>query len=64
MQIDKLTEYFKDSYIFLDEKLKPYVLEVNHTPSFATESQLDAYIKKGVIRDALKLLNVNVKTKN
>ena len=64
MQIDKLTEYFKDSYIFLDEKLKPYVLEVNHTPSFATESQLDAYIKKGVIRDALKLLNVNVKTEN
>ncbi len=27
--------------IFLDKKCKPYLLEVNHTPSFATDSPLD-----------------------
>ena len=31
--------------IILDHKLKPYVLEVNHAASFATDSPLDKKIK-------------------
>jgi tubulin polyglutamylase TTLL6/13 len=49
--------------IILDEKLKPYVLEVNHTPSFSTDTPLDTLIKKNAIRDSLQLMNINVKTK-
>jgi len=49
--------------IYIDDQLKPYVLEVNHTPSFATDSVLDAKIKKNVIKDALVLLNLSVKNK-
>jgi len=49
--------------IYIDDQLKPYVLEVNHTPSFATDSVLDALIKKKVIKDALVLLNLSVKNK-
>lgn len=49
--------------IYIDDQLKPYVLEVNHTPSFATDSALDALIKKNVIKDALVLLNLSVKNK-
>lgn len=49
--------------IYIDDQLKPYVLEVNHTPSFATDSALDAIIKKNVIKDALVLLNLSIKNK-
>jgi len=49
--------------IFLDNKLKPHLLEVNHTPSFTTDTPLDSHIKKCLIRDTLRLMNVNTKTK-
>lgn len=45
--------------IFLDEKLKPWVLEVNHTPSFCTDSPLDFKVKKNLIADTIKLLNLS-----
>ena len=45
--------------IFLDEKLKPWVLEVNHTPSFTTDSPLDFKVKKGLIADSIALLNLS-----
>ena len=45
--------------IFLDHKLKPWVLEVNHTPSFTTDSPLDFKIKKNLINDTCKLLNLS-----
>jgi hypothetical protein len=45
--------------ILLDSKLKPWVLEVNHSPSFACDSILDKDIKLGVIKGALDLLNLN-----
>lgn len=45
--------------IFLDHKLKPWVLEVNHTPSFTTDSPLDFKIKKNLISDTCKLLNLS-----
>ena len=50
--------------IMLDHKFKPYVLEVNHTPSFTTDTPLDSQIKKCLIRDTLILMNINVRTKN
>ena len=31
--------------IMLDENYKPYLLEINHAPSFATDSPLDEKIK-------------------
>lgn len=39
------------------------MLEVNHTPSFATDTPLDKSIKRGLIKETLLLLNVNVATK-
>lgn len=45
--------------VMLDSKLKPYIIEVNHSPSFSTDSPLDKEIKKRVIGDTLNLLNVN-----
>ncbi|EGF78801.1 hypothetical protein BATDEDRAFT_26123 [Batrachochytrium dendrobatidis JAM81] len=45
--------------IFLDSKMKPWVLEVNHSPSFTCDSPLDREIKSGVITDALNLLNLS-----
>ncbi|OMJ93524.1 hypothetical protein SteCoe_3500 [Stentor coeruleus] len=44
--------------ILINNKLKPILLEVNHTPSFATESPLDIHVKKNVISDALKMLGI------
>ncbi|CAF3896980.1 unnamed protein product [Rotaria sp. Silwood2] len=44
--------------ILLDKKLKPYVLEVNHSPSFTTDSKLDREIKDALIYDTLLLLNM------
>ncbi|KAJ3083400.1 Tubulin polyglutamylase ttll6 [Quaeritorhiza haematococci] len=49
--------------IFVDSKLKPWVLEVNHSPSFTCDSELDYEIKHGVITDALRLLNLNSSTR-
>ena len=46
--------------IILDHKGKPILLEVNHTPSFTTDTPLDDAVKFGVIHDALKLMNVSV----
>lgn len=47
----------------IDQLLDPYVLEVNHTPSFATDTPLDYFIKFNLIKDTLTLMNVNQTTK-
>lgn len=49
--------------IFINDKLRPSLLEVNHTPSFSTDTPLDSLIKKNLIRDTLKLMNVSLKAK-
>lgn len=49
--------------VILDSKLNPYILEVNHTPSFTTDSPLDRKIKKKVISQALELVNVNLRNR-
>ena len=43
----------------IDKYFKPWLIEVNQSPSFATDSPLDYEVKKGVLRDAFRLLNVN-----
>lgn len=47
----------------LDESFRPYLLEVNYTPSFSTDTPLDKLIKKNVIRDSLALMNITLKSK-
>lgn len=44
--------------ILLTETLSPVLIEVNHTPSFRTDSALDAQVKEGLISDTLQVLNV------
>ncbi|GMH97973.1 hypothetical protein TrST_g13816 [Triparma strigata] len=44
--------------IMFDEKLKPYLIEVNHLPSFGTDSPLDEDIKSRVVEQALSILQV------
>ena len=47
----------------LDHTLKPQLLEVNQSPSFTTDSPLDYKIKKALISDTIKLLNLSIKRK-
>ncbi|XP_058302083.1 tubulin polyglutamylase TTLL6 isoform X4 [Hylobates moloch] len=44
--------------ILLDRKLKPWLLEVNHSPSFSTNSRLDKEVKDGLLYDTLVLINL------
>ena len=41
----------------------PYLLEVNHTPSFATDTPFDLKIKSLLIHDTIKMLNLTLKRK-
>ena len=45
--------------VILDEKGKPYLLEVNHTPSFNSDTAIDREVKRALIRDTLVLLNID-----
>ncbi|XP_066298386.1 tubulin polyglutamylase TTLL7-like isoform X1 [Branchiostoma lanceolatum] len=49
--------------IFLDKKLKPWVFEVNRSPSFGTDEKIDYDIKSGLLGDAIKLMNIRVSDK-
>lgn len=44
--------------IMLNSQGKPFLLEVNHSPSFNSDSPLDKEIKKKVVYDSLVLMNV------
>ncbi|KAL3896882.1 MAG: hypothetical protein SGCHY_003791 [Lobulomycetales sp.] len=44
--------------IFIDSKLKPWLLEVNHSPSFNCDSSLDRKIKEGVVSDTLRMVSL------
>jgi hypothetical protein len=45
--------------VLIDENAKPWLLEVNHAPSFQTDSELDLKVKKAVIMDTFKVLGLN-----
>ena len=49
--------------VMIDYQLKPWLLEVNQSPSFTTDSPLDSKIKKQLIAEVLTLLNLNLKRK-
>ena len=43
----------------IDKKFRPWLIEVNQSPSFATDSPLDYKIKKAVLLDTFKMLNIS-----
>ncbi|OMJ78088.1 hypothetical protein SteCoe_22198 [Stentor coeruleus] len=47
--------------IIIDSNLNPVLLEVNHSPSFSTDSPLDWKIKHRLIRESLMLLGSRVR---
>ena len=44
----------------LDQKLKPWMIEVNHTPSFGADTGVDAQVKQDLIRNTLEILKLSV----
>lgn len=46
--------------ILIDRKLKPWLLEVNHSPSFHTDSKLDKQIKTALIHDTMISLDLRL----
>lgn len=49
--------------IIIDAELNPYLLEVNHSPSFNLNETIDKIVKVNLIRDTLNLLQVNCNDK-
>ena len=50
--------------VLLDSSLKPWVLEVNLSPSLATDSPLDLFIKGYLVADTLNLVGVRTFNRN
>jgi tubulin polyglutamylase TTLL6/13 len=46
--------------IMLDRKLKPWLLEVNHLPSFNHDTPIDKQVKTDLIRDMFTILQMSV----
>ena len=46
--------------VLLDSNLKPWLLEVNLSPSLGTDSPLDLFIKSNLIADTLNLVGIRV----
>jgi tubulin polyglutamylase TTLL6/13 len=49
--------------IFIDDQVKPWLIEVNSLASFATDSPLDKKIKLDCLLEAIAMLNLNAKRK-
>jgi tubulin polyglutamylase TTLL6/13 len=43
--------------IILTDDLKPLLLEVNHTPSFNVDTELDKQVKTSLIADTLRMVH-------
>lgn len=43
--------------ILIDHKLQPWLMEVNHTPSFVTGSPMDLHIKGALIKEVMAVIN-------
>ena len=48
--------------ILLDQRCKPWLLEVNHSPSFSVGSAVDAAVKEAVLLDTLRMVRCTAKT--
>ncbi|KAF7283413.1 hypothetical protein GWI33_000654 [Rhynchophorus ferrugineus] len=44
--------------IMLDKRMNPLVLEVNHSPSFHTDTALDSEIKENLLSDMFSMMNL------
>ena len=49
--------------VLLDQHLKPWLIEVNHSPSFNTDSLLDEVCKNQLVADTLKLVGIKASSK-
>ena len=49
--------------IMLDHALKPILLEVNQAPSFATDSPLDAQVKRSLFESMFAMLGFSIDRK-
>jgi len=49
--------------ILVDRKLKSWLLEVNHSPSFQTGSAIDKDVKDSLLYDTMKLLHIRASDK-
>ena len=49
--------------VMLDSNLKPWLIEINHLPSFATDSPLDQDIKATVIEQTLRVIRAKASDK-
>ena len=47
----------------IDKKFKPYLLEVNHAPSFNDDTEVDKRVKTELITDTPRLLNITYANK-
>ena len=45
--------------VMVDRKYRPWLIEVNHSPSFTCDSPLDARIKSDLISNTMRLLNLH-----
>ena len=50
--------------ILIDRKFRPWLIEVNQSPSFATDSPLDYKVKRNVLHDAFYLLNASAEKRS
>jgi tubulin polyglutamylase TTLL6/13 len=49
--------------VLIKDDYEPVLIEINHTPSFTTDTPLDKKIKKNLIKDTFKILNISVESK-
>jgi len=47
----------------LDHKVKPWLLEVNASPSFNLDTKLDKFVKMNLISDTFKIIEANFSSK-
>ena len=50
--------------IMLDHKLKPWLLEVNHMPSFRADTQIDYEIKHDMIKNMLQIIQIGLEQRH
>ncbi|KAH3693719.1 hypothetical protein DPMN_081159 [Dreissena polymorpha] len=49
--------------VMIDRKMRPWLLEINRSPSFGTDEKIDFDIKSALIEDTLRLLNIKMSDK-
>ncbi|KAG5454498.1 Tubulin polyglutamylase ttll7 [Clonorchis sinensis] len=62
---DKSTAFIQSNFfeilgfdILLDSEFKPWLIEVNRSPSFNGDQELDRKVKRGLLKDTFRLLNI------